>query len=159
MRDFFAATYVIWLIMLFAGFLGGTVNYFQTYAKKEEGGSRKYWTCIIIGLAASFLVPLFLKTISSNLINCTNAGCPQALDYLVFLGICLIAAIFSRRFIDSIAARILKKVEEAKEDAKEAKEDASASKDAIIKALNENIVTLQNKQTENPLDEDDATSK
>jgi hypothetical protein len=143
--------------MLFAGFLGGTVNYYLTYTKKEDGGSRKYWTCVIIGLAASLLVPLFLKTISSNLINCTNSGCPQALDYLVFLGICLIAAIFSRRFIDSVAAKILKEAKEATEKAEQAQENVeqiSESNDAINKAITENIViALQDKLTDKKKDD------
>lgn len=154
MANFFANTYLILILISFGGILGGTVNYFQTHSK-DEGSFRKYVSCVVIGIAAAFLVPLFLRTISSNLIT----GSPQPLDYLVFLGICLVAAIFSKRFIYSIGAKVLREAKEAVEKAEHATE-ISESNATILKAINDNIVIpLQEKLNEKPKEENNNASK
>ncbi len=71
---------------------------------------------MLLGIGASLLVPAFLKMISSNLATSADPN-----DYLIFAGFCLVAAIFSRRFITTIGEKIL-------EAAKQAQRSASASK-------------------------------
>jgi hypothetical protein len=99
-------------IILIAGIYGGIVNYLTIYNQKETGSNRKCWGAILAGIAASFLVPLFLSMISSDLIvNCRN----DDKNYFVFAGLCLVAGIFSGRFINSIGKKILDQVEKTKE--------------------------------------------
>lgn len=97
-------------VMTFAGFFGGLVNYFQTLNEKNAGDKR-FWACVVAGLCASYTVPLFLQMISSNLIeNSLN----NSKHLLVLCGFCIVASIFSRRFIRIIADKILKEVKETK---------------------------------------------
>lgn len=110
-----------------AGIFGGTVNFFQLYSKENKGWIN-YCKCVIIGLGASFLVPLFLQMISSNLIE---SSYKSDKDLLVFLGFCLIASIFSKRFIETIGEKILKQVEEVKLVAESAKEIAETNKEEV----------------------------
>ncbi|WP_066503326.1 YEATS-associated helix-containing protein [Abyssisolibacter fermentans] len=104
--------YII-IIMVFAGILGGLVNNFM-YAKLDVEKQYKRYNLIksiIIGMAASFLVPLFLNMISSDLIKSSEE------DYyklFIFLGFCTIAAIASSTFINSMTSSFLKQVDEVK---------------------------------------------
>ena len=120
-------TFIIIIILTSAGFFGGLVNYLQVYVG-NNATKANFWKSIIVGIAASFLVPLFLETISSNLIESSKTSDK---DLLVFVGFCLVAAIFSRRFIDTIGERILKKAEEANKKADEAKEIAIENKEEV----------------------------
>lgn len=115
------------LIIIFSGIFGGTVNFFQLFSNEYKGWTN-YFKCVIVGLGASFLVPLFLQMISSDLVEGTKTNDK---DCLVFLGFCLIAAIFSRRFIETIGEKILKQVEKANETAAEAKEIAASNKEEV----------------------------
>jgi ABC-type siderophore export system fused ATPase/permease subunit len=99
-------------IILLAGIYGGIVNYFTLYNQKESGSNRKFCGAILAGVAASFMVPLFLSMISSDLIENSRKDDKY---YFVFAGLCLVAGIFSRRFINSIGKKILDQVEKANE--------------------------------------------
>lgn len=63
--------YHILLIMLIAGLLGGVINYFLTSAETDENSksARNVWRCMIIGLGATILVPLFLEIAQSKLLD------------------------------------------------------------------------------------------
>jgi hypothetical protein len=97
--------------IIFFGLLGGLVN-----AIRSGLDFNNYWKSFIKGIVAAFLVPVFLEIIKSELgRNLTN----DLYDYIVFGGMCLIAAIFSDKFIDTVGEKILRKVEEAKRKAEE----------------------------------------
>lgn len=63
----------ILLIMLVTGLLGGIVNYYSDGNKKIvnniELKIRGFFTCILLGFAATVLVPFFLKLADSKLID------------------------------------------------------------------------------------------
>jgi hypothetical protein len=105
--------------MLITGAFGGVVNYLHSFDVNEPDSEikNKCIKYILSGICASFLVPAFLKMIASNLI--TN---PKDEDYLVFIGFCLIAAIFSRKFIFTIGERILEQVKKVEKVANKNKE-------------------------------------
>ena len=105
-------TFAIGSIILGAGIFGGLVNYLTIFTKKELGSKRRLLGTILAGIAASCLVPLFLSMISSDLIVNSRKDDKY---YFVFGGLCLIAGIFSRRFINSIGERILRQVEKSNE--------------------------------------------
>ena len=120
-------------IMLAIGAFGGFLNYlndFDTLENEQKSGKSrgKY---ILLGIGAALLVPLFLKMIESDIIRNRDN-----LDYLIFAGFCLIAAIFSRRFISSIGDRIM-------EVAKNAQKSALASKIKSEKTQRELLSTQE----------------
>ena len=104
------------LIMVIAGYFGGLVNY---YLVDENGEKGKRSKSIILGLGASFLVPLFLNMISSKLLDKTTLEEPNNL--LVFMGFCLIAAMSSKSFIENITDRMMNDLEDTKKKIKEVK--------------------------------------
>jgi len=90
--------------MIILGVFGGVINYFRKNLPQKD--NKELYKSLFIGTAASILVPLFLRMISSDLLEE-----PNILDYLVFAGLCLIASIFSTNFIDSIGKKLMDKVE------------------------------------------------
>jgi tetratricopeptide (TPR) repeat protein len=118
------------VVMILAGIYGGIINYFLESEKAISRSKLTIWQMIVIGIGASFLVPLFLTLISSNLVNLKQL---EFSKILVFFGFCLIAAISSRRFIMTISERLLREVREAKDVAAQAQEAiAEKEKQEII---------------------------
>lgn len=130
---------IIVITMFVMGVLGGIINYFISGSSKKhkDNPSKQIIKAIVIGIGASLLVPLFLNMISSNLLEETKGNYDKT---LVFAGFCLIAAIASRSFIDSVADTVLKQVEEAVETAKKAKES--------LEEVQKNIDPILTKETE-----------
>src|SRR3989304_6015422 len=78
-------------VILASGVFGGLVNFYLS--KPDDVPTPTKTRSIIVGTAASFLVPLFLNMISSNLIDLIKGHDSSKL--LVLLGFCLVAAISS----------------------------------------------------------------
>lgn len=91
-----------------AGLLGGTANYYM-----EQASGARFWKSVFLGLTAAATVPLFLKTVSSNLMADSLNG--DVVSHFVFFGFCTIAAIFSSKFLQSLADKLLQEVKEVKE--------------------------------------------
>ena len=122
-------------VMVAAGALGGAVNFLLTRKTDPEGSSIA--KSMVIGIAAAFLVPLFLNMISSDLteaIHGTSTAPADLSKILVFAGFCLIAAISSKAFIRTLSERILKEVEEAKKEVEEAKKVALSAQEKASEA-------------------------
>lgn len=112
---------VLVVIIILFGFLGGLINYFNKPRQEDKDlNGREFWKSIITGVGASFLVPLFLNMISSNLII-ESMKSPYQL--LVIGGFCLIASISAKPFIDSMTDKVVKQIQE---DHKELKREVSA---------------------------------
>jgi hypothetical protein len=95
-------------IIAAAGLLGGTANYYMEQA--NGAGFRK---SVLLGLTAAATVPLFLKTVSSNLMAECLAG--DVISHFVFFGFCTIAAIFSSKFLQSLGDKLLQEMKEVKQ--------------------------------------------
>ncbi len=107
--------YIFWITLL-TGLFGGLVN-FLLLDGEENLGYLKFFRSIVVGVAASFVVPLFLQTISSDLINqCKD----EEKYYFIYTGFCLIASIFSKRFLDTVAERVIKQAEQAERNSEKA---------------------------------------
>jgi hypothetical protein len=92
------------LIILGAGVLGGLGN---RYIVTDDSPNWK--KSLVLGIIASAAIPLFLHIVDSNLmleakIDFTN--------YFVFAGFCLIAAVFSSRFLDSLSSSIINRLQQ-----------------------------------------------
>lgn len=123
-------------VMIFSGFLGGLVNYFVS--RKEDPQGSSFLKSVILGVAASFLVPLFLNMISSSLLESIRTGGAAISNIAVFLGFCLVAAISSTAFIKTLSDRILQEAKEAKKEAREAKKEARETQ-SVIQPLVEKV--------------------
>lgn len=141
---------IISLIMIAAGLLGGYTGYLIEKNRMIQSGlskdmdnnlrkEKKYF--LITGLCASLLIPLFLSTISSQLMNDSQK---EPLKYFVLGGFCLLVAIFSKQFISSLSEKILKQVEEkVQQQTTEKVEKAFDEKKGFISQQVEKEVTLQ----------------
>lgn len=112
-------------ITIISGLFGGAINYliFENNHKLIS-----IFRSIFTGIGAAFVVPLFLQTIASDLIG----QCKEDPQYfLVYAGFCLIASIFSRRFLDTVAKRALEQAQEADRNAQLALDKVSDQEERI----------------------------
>ncbi len=94
---------ILALVMLVAGVFGGLINFYQINQNINDRGSLP--RCIVIGVGASFLVPVILDLVNSKLIFEVQ-GDPSRL--LIFAGLCLIAALAARVLIINMSDRIFR---------------------------------------------------
>src|SRR5690606_5891009 len=120
---------ILIVIMLVIGAFGGFLNYLNDFdtLENEQKSVKSKSKYMMLGIGAALLVPLFLKMIESNIIR---SG--ENLDYLIFAGFCLIAAIFSRRFISSIGDRIMEVAKKAQKTATESKIKAEEAQKELL---------------------------
>ncbi|MBN2443723.1 MAG: hypothetical protein JXJ04_20345 [Spirochaetales bacterium] len=140
----YGVLFVYIIVMLLAGTFGGIINYYLESENQPKKNKRSFLLrkSIFLGVGASFIVPLFLYLISSNLIKMSDLD-PK--EILIFLGFCLIASISSRKFIETISSRILKEVKEAKLSAAEMKSNIEKQKITDQRALELiNIIVEEN---------------
>ena len=105
---------VLIAVMLMTGVFGGLVNYYLHGQHDPDIVSLP--RSLVVGGAASFLVPVILSLLGSDLVN-QSQGDPGQL--VLFAGFCLIASLASRVFIISTTDRILQVAREAREQAQE----------------------------------------
>ncbi len=123
--------YVLVATMLAAGVLGGIVNFYtasvQWDAAQPSTSSAPQPSLlqnILTSVSAALLVPLFLNTISSTLLDKiieTGLHSKAVPLLLIFLGFCLLAALVAQRFIQTLSQRVLQALVETKNEAREAK--------------------------------------
>jgi len=102
--------FVILLIMIAAGILGGVANYFLSDRQKDS--TRSDWAkYIVLGVIAALTVPLFLNMISSNLLEAART---RPVDFFVFAGFCLIYVVASRRVLENVASRFSYQMDQMK---------------------------------------------
>jgi hypothetical protein len=133
------------LVMFAAGVLGGIINFLITDARQEA--PLKWWQHVIVGVGASFMVPLFLNMISSGLIDAIDKHKADASGLFVLAGFCLVAAVSARAFIQSISKRLLQEVREARETAQEAKAEAAEAQNAVAPFVEEDVPEIANTTT------------
>jgi len=61
----------------------------------------------VLGIVAALTVPLFLNMISSDLLAAAKS---RPIDLFTFAGFCLLFVLFSRRFVESAAAKLLQQL-------------------------------------------------
>ena len=142
-------------IMITAGVVGGTINYFLNGKSDDE--KKILLKSIFSGIGASFLVPLFLKTISSNILFDIFKDTSSKTDYFVYASFCLLSAISSRAFIQTISDKILKEAKEAKKEVDSVKAEIKDIENAfnpIIDSMTEQDIDndFYNSENAQPLD-------
>jgi hypothetical protein len=116
-------------IIILVGAFGGLLNYLFNFDTAENDQKKNViiFKYILLGIGAALLVPVFLKMISSNLASSKDNN-----DYLIFAGFCLIAAIFSRRFITTIGEKILESAKKAEKSALESKQKLETTQHELM---------------------------
>jgi hypothetical protein len=131
-------------VMLAAGCLGGLVNFY--IADPEQEKRLPWWQHIIVGVAAAFMVPLFLNMISGDLIDKIRGVDGKASDYskmFVLAGFCLVAAVSSRAFIRTLSDKVLQEVRSAKQKAEQAADQAETAAEQATAATVDASVARQ----------------
>ncbi|WP_077923376.1 YEATS-associated helix-containing protein [Spirosoma sp. 209] len=147
--------WTVLLVMLTGGIIGGIVNFF--YAPLPNGQPNSLGRCVILGIGASALVPVFLFVTQSKILDKLFypagpelSAADKAINLLVFISLCLLAAISSSRFIASVSDRVIaqlkEEVKEAKEEIDQTRKDVQATRQTAAEAnqkIQENTATLR----------------
>lgn len=111
-------------VIVLTGWIGGYLNYL--FNKKDDPEDPGLSRNLFLGVCAAALVPLFLEVIGSHLVQDMN-GAGKEPDYsklLVFIGFCLVAAMYGKKFIQTVSDSVLRKAERAEKVAHEANKKA-----------------------------------
>jgi hypothetical protein len=108
------------VLMAACGLVGGLVNYWGAPQVQVQTEPHPILKRISAGIAASFAVPLFLNMISSSLVTDSKT---DLLKLLVIAGFCIVAAISSKAFLESLSKRLLNQVEQLDKEQKSLRED------------------------------------
>jgi hypothetical protein len=139
------------VIMIVAGILGGMVN----LALNESSRQDWFWT-IIVSTGAALLIPVFLRTISSQLLSGilvvpdpADQAATAALyeNRLVFFGFCLLAALSSRAFIQGLTEKVLSNLKKSQEGLQERQNELEGK----VNQTDERAKELETKTAENSL--------
>ena len=119
------------VVMLCSGAFGGYLNYLHNFDTiiDENKDNRVILKYVLLGIGSAFIVPTFLKMIASDLINDSEQY--DNISYLIFAGFCLVAAIFSRRFISTIGEKILEAARQAEKTSKETKQQIESTQQEL----------------------------
>lgn len=94
--------FLILAVIIFSGLVGGLASYYLT-----ESDNKSKLKSIVLGVAAAFIVPVLLNMISSDLLEKSQ----HRFDSLFsFIGFCVLAAVFSRNFLENIYNKVLQQV-------------------------------------------------
>jgi hypothetical protein len=107
-------------IIVFSGLIGGLAAYLASESITEREGRSPLARYLILGVIASAAVPLFLSLVRSqvtqDMLKAVEPGKAEysglVESYLIFVGICLIAAFSARRFIDGISKQVLQRLDQ-----------------------------------------------
>ena len=136
-------------VMLAAGAVGGLVNGFLS-SDVPKSARLVWWKHIVIGVTASFMVPLFLTMISADLIDKIRgtAGQPGNPALLLNLaGFCLVASVSSRAFIGSLTERLMREVRDAREQAEAAAATAEQARQRAADATEAALTAQSDAET------------
>lgn len=167
----FWALAALFLTIIIAGVVGGSAASIASWRhnKSDDTGvdasdvASKIGTAshfILLGVVAAACVPLFLSLTQSRLLVkiLSNGDSVDALEgYLIFLGLCLVAAFSSRRFIDIVSQQIFQRIKEVDEKASvahvaatEAKATATDAKETAQEIAEDVEAADAKTETENP---------
>jgi hypothetical protein len=132
--------WLLLLIILTTGVIGGLVNYLFVKPPENDGEKNMrfyldkiFYYHILLAICGSALIPLFLYITSSKLFTqCDNCF----FVYFVFAGYCLIGAVFARSILDNLSRKIFN-IEKEQE---KQKQEIQNVKKEIQKEIDESIM-------------------
>lgn len=149
--------FILATVMLLAGIFGGLVNYYLYGDKDPDAASLPRF--LVVGVGASFLVPVVLDMVNSELVL-ESQGDPSRL--LIFTGFCLISALLSRFFIDNLSDRILNEAQVAKARSEEVQQNLRIIQSELLPLIDteteQDMSAQEDPQVSSANDELDVTS-
>lgn len=148
--------FILATVMLLAGIFGGLVNYYLYGDKDPDAASLPRF--LVVGVGASFLVPVVLDMVNSELVL-ESQGDPSRL--LIFTGFCLISALLSRFFIDNLSDRILTEAHVAKSRSEEVQQNLRVIQNELLPLIDtetEQDMSSADPQVEEASNDLDVTS-
>lgn len=121
------------LAILIAGIIGGLINKFR-----DKDLASKYWKSIIKGIGAAIIVPLFLELVKSDIVSKESESW---YNYFIFGGLCIIFAIFSDSFFESISKKLMNQMDTLNNKVNEIQENTEEKdipEEKILKNLKSN---------------------
>lgn len=109
------------ILMFVVGLLGGWLSWLNA-DYNQKFCYRRLARNLVTGVLATFMVPLFLQMIGSNLLSEIS---PKYQQFYVFLGMCSAAAFVSQKFASSISDQLLRKANDKAEHAEQTAREAS----------------------------------
>lgn len=145
---------VVIFLMLAAGVFGGLINYFLL--NLTELDRIKMLRSVVIGVGAAFLVPVVLSLIGNNMVVEAQTDGSQL---LIFIGLCLIAAIGSRFVMTNDIDKILRTTEVTKEESQAIYVELNELRELVMPLINTETETAElNEQEVSNIDTLDITS-
>lgn len=123
---------VIIILIIIMGTFGGIINHYNDNCKCEYNLMKKrthLCQSIILGIGAASLVPLFLNTISSDILE---ESVENPMNYFILAGFFLIAAISSRKFINSLSDKVIKNLKENIEESKRTLDNVNLTLEPLV---------------------------
>lgn len=111
-------------IMLVTGVISGMTSF--QWSELEDKSPLKF---ILISIVATGTIPLFLKTISSQLVSPGANQTPDPTNYLVFAGLCLIAGMSAPKYLKELASKVL--ISQLSSDVKSLRGDVSGIEQTV----------------------------
>lgn len=130
--------FVVVGMMVVAGLVGGAINY--GLSEEEAKGRRSLGWCMFYGVGAALLMPLFLRTMDSALLTRLLGASSLDADALVFFAFCLLAAISSRKFIETLSSKLWQRYDHLEERSRKAEEEIKKNTEQSKAALAANAL-------------------
>lgn len=127
------------------GILGGVTNFFRIYNTNENKSPWQFIfiKSVLMGICASFSVPLFLQVISNNLLDDSGSVDYSYKNYLILAGFCVLASLTAKGFLENLSGQ-LASVEAKANEAKQLAQDAEKRSEEIDNIDDINIGKIQN---------------
>src|SRR5208282_1698583 len=106
-------TFLVIACIVGAGVLGGLIGWLGEDKPNDKEGEtpRSCLYYLLISTAAATTVPLFLTLIQSGIsTNVFATGEIKLQDWFVFFGLCVLAAIFAKKYLDTLYEKLLDKL-------------------------------------------------
>ncbi len=120
------------IIAITGGVLGGLGNYLML--DSEVGNYRNILKPIVLGIIAAAVIPLFLKLVSSNLLDIVDDNL-RIKNYITFMSLCLLSALFSDVFLKGIYASVFNQIDNELRVMKAEINESNEKSDFVIKNL------------------------
>lgn len=144
------------LVLLAGGVLGGFAAFLSQPASIPGAADREapapWYSYIAMGAVAAGCVPLFLSLLKSGLITQilnSPAGGAILENYLILLGLAIVAGFSSRQFLKTIADQLIRRIEQTQREAYRATETAADAKEIATEVALE-IEGAEGKEAELP---------
>ena len=134
---------ILIIIIVGMGFLGGLARHLIT-TKNDFNKTERLNNAIksvLLGICASITVPLFLHLLASEIIVWEEDFAIQ--NYFLFAGFCVVAAIFSKKYLDKLYDKVISLSEEEENIRTELYNNAIQGNDEIpVTVMNKEIIKI-----------------